>query len=84
MERMFLTAIWRNFVKGRSERRPDPNTPAMGLGLAWEPWSWPRVFAKRLFPWKVRVPEGWMRVYRREWTTPIVGRNDRHELKNAY
>jgi len=27
MERLFLTAIRRNFVKGRSARKPDPKRP---------------------------------------------------------
>ena len=47
--RMFLTTVWRNFVKGRSERRPDRRTPAMLLGLADRPWTWRNVLAKRLF-----------------------------------
>jgi hypothetical protein len=29
LERGFLHAIWRDFVKGRSERKPDRRTPAM-------------------------------------------------------
>src|SRR6185436_7043221 len=33
MERLFLTAIWRNFVKGVSERDQSSSTPAMTVGL---------------------------------------------------
>ena len=33
VERMFLAVIWRNFVKGVSERKGDSPTPAMRLGL---------------------------------------------------
>jgi hypothetical protein len=33
MERFFLLIIWRNFVKQRSERRPDATTPQRALGL---------------------------------------------------
>ena len=29
VERLFLTAIWRNFVKGVSERKNDPTTPEL-------------------------------------------------------
>ena len=83
MERLFLAAVWRNFVKSISERRPTKTTPAMRLGLAAEPWSWPRVLARRLFPDRIRVPKSWLEVYRREWTTPGVG-NTRHELALAY
>ena len=42
MERLFLAVVWCNFVKGRSERRPDPNTPAMRVGLTDERWGWRR------------------------------------------
>jgi len=57
--RAFLTTVWKNLVKGRSERRPDRTTPAMALGLAAEPWSWERVLAQRLFPAREALPESW-------------------------
>ena len=47
--RAFLTSVWRNFVKGRSERRPDRRTPAMLVGLADRPWTWRKILARRLF-----------------------------------
>jgi len=30
--RVYLTTVWKDFVKGRSERRPDRRTPAMLVG----------------------------------------------------
>ena len=84
LERGFLMAVWRNYVKGRSERRPDRTTPAMAIGLAQEPWNWSRVLAQRLFPGRIRVPESWRRVYRRAIITPEVGRNLRHDLVHAF
>ena len=57
--RLFLTTVWKNLVKGRSERRPDRTTPAMARGLATAPWSWPRVLAERLFPEREAPPESW-------------------------
>jgi hypothetical protein len=84
LERFFLLAAWRNFVKGRSERKPDRSTPAMSLGLAQAPWSWARVLARRLFPSLEAVPQAWMKAYRREWITPAVGPNTSHQLKNAF
>jgi transposase-like protein len=83
MERAYLTTIWRNFVKGRSERKADRTTPAMKLGLADRPWSWARVLARRLFPTRVRVPEPWKRVYARDWDEDAAGRFVRHRLKHA-
>ena len=84
MERLFLTGIWRNFVKWRSERKPDRTTPAMRLGLTDRPWSWARVLAQRLFVDRVGPSESWMKIYRRDWITPAVGRNVRHRLKHAF
>jgi len=83
MERMHLMMIWRNFVKGRSERRPDPSTPAMHLKLTTEPWSWSRVLARRLFPSRVGPPESWMKVYQRDWDEAEEVSYRRHRLKNA-
>jgi len=75
---------WRNFVKGVSERKPDRTTPAMRLGLASRPLKWRDVLARRLFPGRVELPAEWMRIYRREWITPAVGRNTRHALRHAF
>jgi transposase-like protein len=84
MERSFLFIVWRNLIKGRSERKPDPTTPAMWLGLTDAPWDWKRLLSERLFPSRIRVPEPWMRIYRRKWITPAVGRNQIHELRYAF
>jgi len=83
MERLFLAAVWRNFVKGRSERRPDPATPAMRLGLSDQPWSWRRVLSRRLFPHRARMPRLWRELYQRDWTTPILSTNTRHRRRHA-
>lgn len=83
MERLFLAATWRNFVKGVSERRCDRRTPAMLLGLADRPWSWSRVFARRLFPDRLPVPHAWSELYRRAWITP-GGPNLPHTLARAF
>jgi len=83
MERLFLATVWRNFVKGRSERRPDPATPAMRLGLADTPWTWRRVLSRRLFPRRVRMPRVWREIYARDWTTPVLETNLRHRLRHA-
>ena len=84
LERAALLAVWRNFVKGVSERRSDPTTPAMRLGLVDRPLHWQTVLARRLFPGRLPLPESWMRVYCRAWTTPAVGRNTRHTLRHAF
>ena len=84
IERVAVMAVWRNFIKGVSERCNDPTTPAMRLGLTERPWSWRDVLSRRRFPGRIRLPEGWMRVYRRGWITPAVGRNVPHALQLAF
>ncbi len=84
VERLALMAVWRNFVKRRSERRPAPVTPAMQVGLATEVWDWRRVLSRRLFPARESLPPAMARLYRRDWTTPIYPRNTRHQLNHAY
>jgi hypothetical protein len=83
VERGYLTAVWRNFVKGRSERKPDRTTPAMRLSLVEQPWTWPRVLARRLFATRVDLPRAWQRVYRRDWDEDAAGRFTRHRRKHA-
>jgi hypothetical protein len=84
VERTALMAVWRNFIKGVSERRPDPTTPAMRLGVTDRAWSWRDVLSRRRFPGRLTLPEGWMKVYRRGWITPAVGRNAPHALRHAF
>jgi hypothetical protein len=84
MERFFLAAVWRNFIKGRSERKPDRSTPAMALGLADKPWSWRQLLGQRLFAGRESPPPVWRQIYKRSWETPLVGRNTSHALKLAY
>jgi hypothetical protein len=84
MERLFLTAVWRNFVKKRTERRPSKTTPAMSLGLSDAPWTWKRVLSRRLFFDRIDLPEPWPVLYRREWTTPLLSSNTRHRLVRAF
>ena len=84
MERLFLTSVWRDFVKGRSERKPDRRTPAMWLGLTDRPWPWERVLAKRLFPGRLTLPPVGLELYRRDWITPVLPTNARHRLCRAW
>jgi hypothetical protein len=84
MEQLFLTAVWRNFVKKRSERNARSGTPAMRLGLTRERWPWTRVFSRRLFPARTATPGTWAQLYRRLWTSPLYENNSTHKLKLAF
>jgi hypothetical protein len=83
-EGMFLAAVWRNFVKGVSERKNDPTTPAMRLGLTDRPWSWERVLGRRLFPDREKLAGTWLELYRRDWLTPELPSNTRHRPVFTY
>ena len=83
-ERISAFLVWRNFVKPRSERTPDPETPAMRVGLAAEPWSWRWLLSRRLFPDRIPLPDPWNELYRRDWTTPVLPSNTRHRLRYAF
>jgi hypothetical protein len=84
LERLFLAAVWRNFIKRRSERRPEPRTPAMQLGLTDAPWTWKRLLSRRLFFHRLQLPGAWRSLYRRLWTTPVLPSNTTHDLARAF
>lgn len=75
--RMHVIAMWKNFIKSRSERRPDRSTPAMRLGLTDTPWRWEWVFSRRLFPNRVEPSESAHKTYWKQWTPELP------ELKRA-
>jgi transposase-like protein len=66
--RAHLMAVWKNFIKSRSERRPDRTTPAIRLGLTDGRWSWDRVFSRRLFPSRVEMTNSALELYWKRWT----------------
>ena len=84
LERLYLTAVWRNFVKRRSERRPAPVTTAMRVGLTDDVWTWRRVFSRRLFPHREVLRGVEPLLYDRAWVTPVLPCNTRHALAQAY
>jgi hypothetical protein len=68
MGRAHLMTVWKNFIKFRSERRPDRTTPAMRLGLTDTRWRFERLLCRRLFPNRERLTEIASRNYRKCWT----------------
>jgi transposase-like protein len=83
LERVALMAVWRNFIKMRSERKPR-DTPAMRAGLTDRPWSWSHALAHRLFPFRVRLPDAWQALYRRELFTAGLGPQRRHARVHTF
>jgi len=80
LARLTLIAVWRNFLKGRSERKPDRTTPAMRLGLAKAPWTWERLLSRRLFPNREHLSPSGQQIYQRTLTpkTPTHSRRHAH------
>jgi hypothetical protein len=76
--RAHLMAVWKNFIKGRSERKPDPTTPAMRVGLADSPWRWERILSRRLFPGRESVSASVLRLYRKRWTADLPELDRKH------
>jgi hypothetical protein len=66
--RAHLVAVWKNFIKSRSERKRDRTTPAMRLGLTDARWHWDRVFTRRLFPARVKPSDAALKLYWKRWT----------------
>ena len=66
--RAHLIAVWKNFIKRRTERRPDRTTPAMRLGLTRTQWRWERILARRLFPEREKPSVMALAIYRKRWT----------------
>ena len=66
--RLHLHAVWKNFVKRRTERHPDPATPAMWRGITDSPWIWERLLAQRLFSTREPISAHARRLYAKTWT----------------
>ena len=76
--RAHLMAVWKNFIKARSERAPDRTTPAMRLGLAEDRWRFERILSRRLFPTREPVSASALSIYRKDWTKTLPKLNRRH------
>ena len=62
LARMWVFVTWRNYIKWFSERRRE-GTPAMRAGVCTQRWSVRRLLERRLFPWRIALPEPWQDHY---------------------
>jgi transposase-like protein len=76
--RASLMAVWKNFIKARSERGMDRSSPAMRLGLTTERWRWERILSRRLFPRRELASASALRIYRKCWTPALPQFHRRH------
>ena len=76
--RAHLMAVWKNFIKVRSERGRDTTTPAMRLGLTDGRWRFERILSRRLFPYRELVSDSAIRLYQKRWTPALPRLERRH------
>lgn len=84
MERLHVAVVWRNLIKGVSERKGDRTTPAMKVGLADRGWTWKQLLSRRLFPHREGLKGTMLVLYRRDWLTPELPSNTLHRRVFAY
>ena len=76
--RAHLVAVWKNFIKARSERKPDRTTPAMRLGLTDARWPWEWVLSRRLFPARVKSSKAALELYWKRFTPHLPELERKH------
>ena len=81
-ERLWLTLVWRNYVKSFSERKRDA-TPAMRAAVCGTRWSLQAILAERRFISQVQLPERWERYYWGRTPTRGLPRARAHTLRYA-
>jgi hypothetical protein len=84
LERLWSFVVWRNWMKGWSEKLKNSPSPAMRIGLLDRRLTLRDLFAERLFPSRIQLPARWMAYYRRKVTTRRIARNIEHRLKYGF
>ena len=82
VERLWVLAVWRNWIKSFSERRRDAS-PAMRLGLTDRRWTTEEILGQRLFPSQIDLPERWISYYWRTTRTRQIPNGAEHRSRYA-
>jgi hypothetical protein len=83
-ERLAIFVVWRNYMKGRREKKRDSPTPAMCRGIAARPLEARELLSRRIFYDHVRLPGRWRQYYLRLIRTRALGQHRTHRLKYAF
>ncbi len=83
-ERLAIFLVWRNYVKGRREKKRGSPTPAMCRGMAGRRVEPGELLSRRLFFDHTALPERWRLYYRRLIRTRALGNQRTHQLKYAF
>ncbi len=81
-ERLFVFAVWRNYMKSFSERRRD-STPAQRLAIVSRRLAVSEVLERRLFVSRARLAERLVRYYRRATPTRRIAKPTEHRRRYA-
>ena len=83
-ERLLILLIWRNYMKGRREKKRFSPTPAMERGMMGSRLRIRDFLSERLFRTRVELPERWAAYYERSVETRGLENQRRHELKFGF
>ena len=83
-ERLAVFLVWRNYLKGRQEKKRGSPTPAMERGMMERPLEIFELLAGRLFRTRMELPPRWSQYYDRVVSTRALPKERRHELKYGY
>jgi len=83
-ERLAILLVWRNYMKGRREKKRGSPTPAMEKGLMVKPVEIEELLGFRLFRNRQPLPPRWGKYYERSVDTRALPNPRRHDLKLAF
>ncbi len=83
-ERLSIFVVWRNYIKGRREKKRGSPTPAMSQGITTNPLDVEELLAHRLFVDHTALPPRWSEYYTRRVRTRALQNHRSHQLKYAF
>jgi len=83
-ERLLIFLVWRNYIKGQSEKTRGAPTPAMVKGLFDRPLDAGEILESRIFPSQMELPPRWAEYYEKKVETVPLPKNNQHDLKYAF
>jgi len=82
--RLAILLVWRNYIKGRREKKRGSPTPAMARGMMRKPLQIAELLDRRLFYTHTRLSDRWKLYYQRLIRTRALPRHRAHNLKYAF
>jgi len=83
-ERLLIFLIWRNYMKGRREKKRGSPTPAMVRGMMDSPLEIEELLSERIFRSHCELPPRWAEYYGRGVKTVGIKGERSHKLKYAF